>query len=50
MATTGAECLGGGFQSSPAPLYHEAAVLVPFGTQAVLPEGGPRMSLEMVEV
>lgn len=50
MATKGAECLGGGFQSSPAPLCHKAAVLVPFGTQAALPEEGPQMSPEMAEV
>lgn len=40
MATKAAECMGGGFQSSTAPLCHKAAVLVPFGTKAVLP-GGP---------
>lgn len=38
MAPKSAEHLAGGFQSSPTPLYHKAAVLVPFGTLAVLPE------------
>lgn len=50
MVTKGAECQGGGFQSSPARLCHKAAVLVPFGTQAVLPEERPQMSPEMVGV
>lgn len=50
MAPKGGKCLAGGFQSSPMPLCHKAAVLVPFGTQAVLPEGGPQMSPGVPEV
>lgn len=38
MAPKGDKYLAGGFHSSPTPLYYKAAVLVPFGTQAVLPK------------